>query len=211
ILFSTGFSSMAMEVVWTRIFTPVLKTQVYSFASVVFTYLGATLAGSLLYRRHLKSGKVWSTPALIALLIIFAFLPILAADPRFVTMDLDFTPHLASVLIVLASIFPFCAVLGYLTPGLVDTFSQGNPNAAGRAYAINVLGCILGPLIASYVLLPFLNESSALILLSLPVLAFFCHFWKRLPKVPRLWSGFATAALLLYCLWFSKGFVYFLA
>ena len=39
---------MAMEVVWTRIFTPVLKTQVYSFALIVFVYLGATLVGSLL-------------------------------------------------------------------------------------------------------------------------------------------------------------------
>ena len=50
---------MAMEVVWTRMFTPVLKTQVYSFALIVFVYLGATLVGSLWYRRHLKKGKVW--------------------------------------------------------------------------------------------------------------------------------------------------------
>src|SRR5438270_10733765 len=36
ILFSTGFAAMAMEVVWTRAFTPVLKTQVYSFALIIF-------------------------------------------------------------------------------------------------------------------------------------------------------------------------------
>ena len=36
---------MAMEVVWTRAFAPVLKTQVYSFALIVFTYLGATFFG----------------------------------------------------------------------------------------------------------------------------------------------------------------------
>jgi spermidine synthase len=113
-------------------------------------------------------------------------------------------------LIVLASIFPFCAVLGYLTPGLIDTFSQGNPAAAGRAYAINVLGCILGPLAASYILLPFVSENAALLLLSLPVLAFFASFWKSLPRFPRLWSSLITGALLLYCLCFSKGFVYFL-
>src|SRR5438105_8168424 len=35
ILFSTGFTAMAMEVVWTRSFTPVLKTQVYSFALII--------------------------------------------------------------------------------------------------------------------------------------------------------------------------------
>ena len=51
ILFSTGFIAMAMEVVWCRAFTPVLKTQVYSFALIVFAYLGATFLGSLTYRR----------------------------------------------------------------------------------------------------------------------------------------------------------------
>ena len=54
ILFSTGFMAMAMEVVWTRAFIPVLKTQVYSFAMIVFTYLGATFVGSWMYRRDLR-------------------------------------------------------------------------------------------------------------------------------------------------------------
>ena len=54
ILFSTGFVAMAMEVVWIRAFTPVLKTQVYSFVMIVFTYLGATFVGSWIYRRDLK-------------------------------------------------------------------------------------------------------------------------------------------------------------
>ena len=57
ILFSTGFCAMAMEVVWTRAFTPVLKTQVYSFALIVFAYLGATFIGSLRYRRHSKGTR----------------------------------------------------------------------------------------------------------------------------------------------------------
>ena len=81
---------------------------------------------------------------------------------------------------MLASIFPLCAILGYLTPGLIDKFRQGTPAAAGRAYAINVLGCILGPLVASYVLLPYLNERNALIILTLPFVAFYMFFWKSL-------------------------------
>ena len=62
ILFSTGFGAMAMEVVWTRAFTPVLKTQVYSFASIVFTYLGATFLGSWWYRRDLKKNPSGRQP-----------------------------------------------------------------------------------------------------------------------------------------------------
>ena len=58
ILFSTGFVAMAMEVVWTRAFTPVLKTQVYSFAMIVFTYLGATFFGSWMYRVDLRKNRL---------------------------------------------------------------------------------------------------------------------------------------------------------
>jgi hypothetical protein len=58
VLFSTGFIAMAMEVVWTRAFAPVIKTQVYYCAAVVTTYLGATFAGSWLYRRDLGRGKI---------------------------------------------------------------------------------------------------------------------------------------------------------
>ena len=154
ILFTTGFGAMAMEVVWTRAFTPVLKTEVYSFAMIVFTYLGATFLGSWRYRRDLKKKSLWPAAKLIALLTIAVFLPILASDPTFVRMDLTESKYVTSAIIVLASICPFCAVLGYLTPSLIDAYATGSPAVAGRAYALNVLGCILGPLFASYVLLP---------------------------------------------------------
>ena len=78
---------MAMEVVWTRAFTPVLKTQVYSFALIVFTYLGATFLGSWRYRHDLKKNSLWPTAKLIASSGGRVFLPILAGDPRFVKMD----------------------------------------------------------------------------------------------------------------------------
>ena len=42
ILFATGFISLAMEVVWTRAFTPVLRTTIYSFALLLAVYLLAT-------------------------------------------------------------------------------------------------------------------------------------------------------------------------
>jgi spermidine synthase len=53
----------------------------------------------------------------------------------------------------------------------VDQYAAGQSAAAGKAYGINVLGCILGPLFASYLLLPFLSERVAMILLGLPLLA----------------------------------------
>src|SRR6185503_4829257 len=87
ILFSTGFSSMAMEIVWARAFTPVLRTQVYSFASIVFCYLAATSLGSWLYRRHLNRGRVFSVAELVALLSVSALLPVLMNDFRILPRD----------------------------------------------------------------------------------------------------------------------------
>jgi spermidine synthase len=207
ILFSTGFCAMAMEVVWSRAFTPALNTEVYSFAMIVFAYLGATFVGSLLYRRDLRLHSVKSKASLMSLLAVAVFLPVVVNDPRLVT-DLFWTPSVnpRSAMILLGSIFPFCALLGYLTPGLIDDYAAGQPRHAGPAYAINVLGCILGPLVGSYVLLPLVSERYALILLAAPFVVFALVLGRRLSRVQRLAFGLAASAALVWSLLFCEDF-----
>jgi spermidine synthase len=206
LLFSTGFASMAMEVIWIRAFAPVVKTQVYSFALVVAAYLGATFLGSLLYRRHLEKKSPRPTAELIGLLCAAAFLPVIVNDPRFVKASWLYAPDPVSVVMVLASIGPFCAVLGYLTPGLVDQYAHGAPAGAGKAYALNVLGCILGPLFACYVLLPWISERTALILLGLPFFGFYFHSRETLPGKQRWGLGLAAGGVLACALLFSGSY-----
>ncbi|HEY3763418.1 MAG TPA: hypothetical protein VGN23_16855 [Verrucomicrobiae bacterium] len=206
ILFSTGFCAMAMEVVWYRAFTPVLKTQVYSFALIVFAYLGATFIGSLWYRLHLQKGSIWPVSKLMALLVIAALLPVAVCDPRLVKMDAGPVIYGYSAIWTLASICPFCAILGYLTPCLIDRYSAGDPARAGKAYAINVLGCILGPLVASYLLLPRLAERYAIVLLCVPFFLFYFDGWKRLSRPMRLFTGPVAGAIVVYALFFSQDF-----
>jgi spermidine synthase len=202
ILFSTGFSAMAMEVIWARAFTPVMTTQVYSFALILFSYLGATFFGSLLYRRHLRRGSVRATTGVIFVLSIASFFPIVCNDLRFLTNSETFEGYFSAGILLL-SICPFCAALGYLTPSLIDEYSLGDPAAAGCAYAINVTGCILGPLVASYILLPWLGERYGLVLLCLPFLIFSmattgpASTWYRWPL--RL----SATALLVWSLFYS--------
>jgi hypothetical protein len=162
ILFSTGFICMALEVIWTRDFTIVLKTQVYSFAALLFVYLLSTFFGSWLYRTY-SNVLVIKLPILLFLALSFSLLPVLIDDPRIQQ----------SFYGVLLSIMPFCIVLGYVTPMLVDQYSFGDPKRAAKAYALNVLGCIFGPLIASYLFLPFLGVKISMILLSGLFLPFF--------------------------------------
>lgn len=200
VLFTTGFAAMAMEVVWSRAFTPQLKTQVYSFAMIVFAYLGATFVGSWLYRSHLRSRKVIGKSSLMGLLAISAFLPVICDDLRFVPANFQTSAwHVVNALKLLGGISPFCALLGYLTPSLIDEYSAGQPKRAGRAYAINVLGCILGPLVSCYILLPSLSERHALILLALPFVA----FWLTSYRAPSLKIRVAFGAALAIALGWS--------
>ena len=207
ILFSTGFLAMAMEVVWSRAFAVVLKTQVYSFAMIVFTYLGATFLGSLIYRRDLRRGRVVSKGTLFSALAITAFLPVLANDPRILSEQFwSGSIHPASALILLGSICPFCALLGYLTPGLIDEYAAGQPRRAGQAYAINVLGCILGPLVGCYLLLPWVSERCSLILLALPFIAFWLALCRSQSWLRRVSFGSVLTAVLVGTTYFSEDF-----
>mgnify|MGYP002016226434 CR=1 FL=1 len=158
ILFITGLTSLAMEVTWIRGFTPVLGTTIYAFAGVLATYLFSMILGSHLYRRDLNKQKTISTLKLIGACFLFAFFPIFLSDPHT-------DPTVTNLLV---SILPLCVALGYLTPKLIDQFSQGNPHKAGRAYAINIIGGILGPLFASYFLIPTFGIKLTLVLLAIP-------------------------------------------
>ena len=82
LLFISGFAAMCMEIIWTRNFTPVLKTVVYSYALLLTTYLLATWIGSYLYRKHLSKSKCFSIEALLGMVRLFSLLPLVVNDPR---------------------------------------------------------------------------------------------------------------------------------
>jgi spermidine synthase len=158
LLFATGLTSMGMEVVWVREFTPFLGTVVYAFATILGVYLAATFVGSRIYR-HWSAHHTGDASILWTLLAVSALLPLWAANP-----DLS----VYAVLRIILGIGLFAGLLGFLTPMLVDRWAGGNPANAGKAYAVNVLGCIIGPLLAGFFLLPWISERWSLVLLALP-------------------------------------------
>ena len=174
ILFFNGFASMAFEIIWTRAFIPTLGNFVYAFAGLLTVYLLATWVGSLIYRKLSSFSNKPSLVDLMAFLIASAFLPIFAGDPQFLDPLIGEEGSIGlKVFITLASIFPFCLVLGYLTPMLIDQYSVGQSKPAGRMYALNIIGSILGPLIAAYFLLPSLGSRESMIFLIIPYFILF--------------------------------------
>ena len=198
ILFMTGMTSLAMEVVWTRAFTFVLKTTIYSFAMILTTYLLATWIGSQLYRRSLKHERAISAERLLGMLCLLSLLPVVINDPR-VSQN---------VVVILLSIVPFCLALGYLTPRLIDEYSLGNPASAGRSYSVNIAGGILGPLIAAYILLPTIGMRAALLALSLPLFVLFIWVSMRVgpSSRPRPTIVLAYVALFAFSTFVSRDY-----
>ena len=184
LLFLTGLTSMGMEVVWTRQYTPYVGTFVYSFATILGVYLVATFVGSSTYR--VWSRRYESEGGLVWLIVwLAALLPLLTADPH-----VQF-PYFLRLPLGIAG---FSGLLGFLTPMLVDRFSQGDPDRAGIGYAINVAGCILGPLLAGFALLSHLDERQSLVVLALPwlVVGFLLRPRRATPLAKQL---FAPAAI----------------
>jgi spermidine synthase len=158
LLFTTGLATMGMELIWIRLFTPYIGPVVYSFGMILVAYLLATFVGSRVYRRWSCKHSQESRLAWISLALL-GILPLLTADTRL---------PLNLVVRVFLGVMPFAAMIGFLTPMLVDRWSAGDPDRAGRAYAVNVVGCIVGPLVAGFLLLPLLGERWSVLVLSLP-------------------------------------------
>ena len=174
LLFTTGLCSMAMEVVWIRLFTVYLGNVVYAFAAILALYLGATFFGSRVYRWW-AARDLNQTAFLWAILGFAALLPLLFGSP---TLPLPLLRHETRFAVgavrAFFGIVPFSAILGFFTPMLVDLWSGGDPDRAGHAYSINVLGTILGPLFAGFLILPWLGDRWGLVLMSVPL--FFIGF-----------------------------------
>jgi spermidine synthase/MFS family permease len=197
LLFTTGLTTMGMEVIWIRLYTYFVGPLVYSFAKILAVYLAATFAGSTFYRLWSRRRRERESLLMWVSLVFLGLLPLHTADPRF---------HMIAELRILLGIAPFAGVVGFLSPMLVDRWSGGDPDRAGRAYAVNVLGCIAGPLLAGFFLLPLFGEQVSMLILVLPWLAMAMaavRQWKF------AWQTAATAcfligAMLVFC--FSKDY-----
>lgn len=191
-LFVTGFSTMGMEVVWMRLYPTINGTFVYSFAEIVAIYLLATTFGSFVYRRLRRSEFAGRIGLWFPWLCAASLLPLLSASVTF--------PEINVILRVFIGLAPFCALLGFLTPALIDREAGDDPARAGNAYGINLLGCVMGSLVAGLVLLPSMGTRGTAFVLASPL-----FFFLIAPSVRRdghaVWSVAALAASA--AIWFS--------
>jgi len=192
---------MGAEVVWIRQFTPYMGNAVYTFASILSLYLVSTFFGSRIYRRRTSKGGEGQGNLLWIVLGLLVLVPLATADPQF------YFPKALRPL----GMVPFSFALGFVTPMLVDRWSRGDPDKAGSGYAVNVLGCILGPLLSGFLLLPWISERWVLFVFAVPflVIAMNQEWWLGTAPLRSGWqakSPYAVAAVAVGLLLASRDY-----
>ena len=155
ICFMSGFGVLALEVLWTRMFSLVLENSV-----VLSCLAGGSLISSVLARRK------WSPQTVLAVLLGLSGMAIALTPTVFmnVTDSFQFQAVKATWLDFVFLIFKKCAliialpalVLGAVFPYLMKTEEQYATSAGrslGRLATINTLGAILGSLVCAFLLL----------------------------------------------------------
>jgi spermidine synthase len=164
ICFLSGFGVLALEVLWTRMFSLVLENSVYTYAAilvvVLFCLAGGSLISSLLARRK------WQPNTVLAILLALSGISIALTPIVFMelTDSFRFLAVEANWLEFVFFIFKKCAltigppalVLGAVFPYLMKTeerYATSPGKSLGRLATINTVGAILGSLFCGFVFL----------------------------------------------------------
>jgi len=160
----SGFATLGLEVIWTRMFSQVLQNSVYTFSIILTVFLAGLALGSAV--AHLLCRRVRSERLTLALLltgsgILVACTPLLfrlmSASIDYTGSDLGFWTYVAIVFAgAVVSIGPAVVVMGAVFPFLMklsERHSRGAGRTVGQLTAVNTAAAILGSLAAGFLLL----------------------------------------------------------
>ncbi len=204
--FVSGFTTLAVEVIWTRLFSQVPHNSAYTYALVLATFLlalslGAAIANLLARSRRMPSELLLGV-LLLACAAMTAISPWLFSARtdglRLVGADADWLGYVMAVggLAAVAMLLPG-VVLGATLPYLLRTLQArvaAPGDTIGRLVATNTVGGILGALAAGFVLLPVLGAWRSLLVLAALYPALVALLAVSRPSAARL--GAALAATL---------------
>lgn len=213
--FLSGFATLGIEVVWTRLFAQVLQNSVYTYAVVLCCFLIALAFGSLI-SQLLSRLRFLKPEAVLLGILVLATLSAASSPGLFYRLtgglgylggDTDWAGYIAEVARAAAlAMFLPAVCLGMVLPYLLrlsEKSYRAPGEVIGRLVAADTLGAILGSLGAGFVLLPLLGSWRTLNLLALVycvALAVTARqvVPKQFGRIPRVAAGLtATAAIVL--------------
>jgi spermidine synthase len=176
--FTSGFVTITMQVVWSRVLSMIIGSSTYAFSIVLALFLLGLALGAYLVSVNKNADARWLRRAVVMIEILTAFtlflsLKITSATPDFListgfrlginswTGLLALQIAAAALLILLPAtlmgmVMPLVLMWVGRTPQgeSVAAFSQSSVKLVGHSYALNTIGAIAGSLIASFLLIP---------------------------------------------------------
>ena len=165
----SGFASLTLQVVWTRLLVQILGPTTYAFSTVVAIFI-IGLAGGAALGARLASRINPAVGLAVALLLSagFSLGAASAVDWSLMTMadivsrpEVQFSDVLQrGVLLVAGLLLPMTLAFGAAFPFAVALATGADDRVTehiGIIYAVNTIGAILGALLAGFLLLPALG------------------------------------------------------
>ena len=173
----SGFAALVYENSWTRALTMVIGSSVYSFTTMLVTFLVGLALGGFLYARLFGRREVGlSTFGFIQLLVglaalatipLFERLPLLFLRLLYALGD-SFSLFLSIQLLLCALVMLLPTVLlGMTFPLVAQLFTQDLyrvGSGVGISYAANTLGAILGAFAGGFIFIPWIGVQNSIIL-----------------------------------------------
>jgi spermidine synthase len=180
--FISGVLSLALEIIWFRMLVVFLRPTAYAFTIMLACVLagialGSAIATPLLRKRRNWFGILAAIQGIIGVTAVLSFnllsrtqQAIDTATPWFERIGLN--PYLAPLVVSsMIAMLPTTILLGVAFPiGLTlwtgDTPGEDTSRKAGSFYSLNVVGAILGSILAGFVLLPLFGTRTSLVIVS---------------------------------------------
>ena len=180
--FVSGVMSLALEIIWFRMLVVFLRPTAYAFTIMLACVLTGIALGSALATPILRMRGRW-LPALAVIQALIGVVAVLsfnalarsqavadAATPWFAALGLNtyLAPLVASSMVAM---LPTMLLLGLAFPIGMSLWAGDDPSdetsrRVGAFYSLNVLGAILGSMLAGFVLLPAIGTRNSLIVVS---------------------------------------------
>ncbi|HEV3504441.1 MAG TPA: fused MFS/spermidine synthase, partial [Actinomycetes bacterium] len=160
--FISGFVSLALEVLWTRMLAEGTGSSIYIFTTILAIFLFGIALGSFLYRRFSRpEGERLGTLGLC-----LAGVGVLAQAT--VVLGSGMVGHVPFVVRTVVVLLPATVLMGYAFPlagRLATPSAEAAGGSVGLLYAANTGGSILGSFSAAFILAGTLGTNGSILLL----------------------------------------------
>jgi len=162
----SGFGTLALQVLYTRMFALVLHNSTYTFGVVLAVFLGALALGAVLVhglgqRWGIARVAPWACMGGSVAVVLSLWLFGASTKLAYFSFGSSFASHMAGVFgLVGLVVGPPIVLLGMVLPAAWQGAQQGDRGSGqvvGRLSAANTLAATLGSLAAAFILMPVLG------------------------------------------------------